>query len=76
MTEDKDPNERLMPGQVAEILGVDTKTVGRWASRGLLSHVRTPGGHRRYKRKDVEALMHDASDIKAYPTDEESDDLA
>lgn len=76
MTEDQDPNEHLMPGQVAEMLGVETKTVARWASNGLLSHVRTPGGHRRYKRKDVEALMHDIKDVKAYPTEEERDGLA
>lgn len=47
----------LTPREVAEILGVRTATVGLWARIGALKPaVRTPGGHRRYHRADVEAF--------------------
>ena len=58
MTEENDPGEMLKPSQASVILGVDTKTIGRWAADGKIPHVRTPGGHRRYKRADVDALKH------------------
>jgi len=46
----------LTPGEVALLLRVDPKTVTRWARSGILRSVRTPGGHRRYATRDVEAL--------------------
>ncbi|GLY88611.1 helix-turn-helix domain-containing protein [Actinoallomurus iriomotensis] len=47
-------NDWLTPREVAEILGVSAATVGRWARTGMLEPaVRTPGGHRRYRRVDV-----------------------
>jgi len=49
---------RLMsPAEVAAAFGVDPKTVTRWAKAGKLPCIRTPGGHRRYRREDVEALL-------------------
>jgi excisionase family DNA binding protein len=33
---------------VARMFGVSTSTVTRWAQRGLLRTVRTPGGHYRF----------------------------
>jgi excisionase family DNA binding protein len=47
----------LTPGEVAAILHVDPKTVSRWAASGRLPFVRTPGGHRRYRRSTVEAFL-------------------
>lgn len=41
---------------VAEILGVDPKTVQRWARAGLLPHTRTLGGHRRYNEAEIRAI--------------------
>lgn len=41
---------------VADLLGVSTTTVARWADDGKLPSVRTKGGHRRYERAAVEAL--------------------
>lgn len=32
-------------GEVAAAFGVDSKTVNRWARRGLIDAFRTPGGH-------------------------------
>lgn len=50
--------DKLMtPGEVAELFRVDPKTVGRWALDGKISSIRTPGGHRRYPKTEVEALM-------------------
>ena len=51
------PDERLLtPAEVASLFGVDPRTVTRWASAGRLTPMRTPGGHRRYKRSEVFAL--------------------
>lgn len=50
--------DRLMkPGEVAEVFRVDPKTVTRWAAAGRLSSIRTPGGHRRFRKSEVEALL-------------------
>ena len=38
----------------AEIIGVHPSTVRLWTDKGILPAHRTPGGHRRYKRTDVE----------------------
>ncbi len=58
------PSSRLQPpylrtGQVAALFGVDPKSVLRWAKRGRLPCVRTPGGHRRYPQAAIEALVHE-----------------
>lgn len=44
----------------AELLGVGTTSVKRWADSGLLPCVRTPGGHRRFSREAVESLLYPA----------------
>lgn len=51
----------LTPGQVARLFGVDPKTVSRWADAGKLVAMRTLGGHRRYRAREVEALLGDVS---------------
>lgn len=47
----------LTPRQVAELFNVHPTTVGRWETEGRLRGIRTPGGHRRFRREDVEALL-------------------
>lgn len=47
----------MTPAEVAAAFHVDPKTVTRWAVAGRLRSVRTPGGHRRYFRSEVEALL-------------------
>ena len=54
----------LTPGEVARMFRVDPKTVTRWANSGRLSPIRTLGGHRRYRRSEVEA-HHDAQKLQA-----------
>ena len=51
-------NERLLtPSEVAKLFAVDPKTVTRWAKAGKLSSIRTPGGHRRFLQREVQALL-------------------
>lgn len=48
--------ERLMlPEEVAEIYGVDPKTVTRWARAGRIRSTKTPGGQWRIYASEVEA---------------------
>jgi len=42
---------------VASLLGVSNNTVRRWTDDGRLSAHRSPGGHRRYRRADVDTLL-------------------
>jgi excisionase family DNA binding protein len=54
---------RLGVPEVAAILGVDEKSVRSWADAGQLPCWRTPGGHRRFRRSDVEALLSPESEV-------------
>lgn len=47
----------LTTKQVAELFGVVPQTVIVWARSGKLAHHRTLGGHRRFLREDVDALL-------------------
>ena len=47
----------LTPNEVAELLRVAPVTVRSWAAKGLLRAELTPGGHRRFLRKDVEEFV-------------------
>lgn len=50
------PPVLLLTCEVADLFGVDETTVRRWAMRGILRQVLTPGGAPRYRRDTVEAL--------------------
>jgi excisionase family DNA binding protein len=49
--------ELLTTGRAAEELQVSVQTVRRWEKKGHLVAVRTPGGQRRFRRSDVEAVL-------------------
>lgn len=51
--------ERLLtPAEVAAFFHVDARTVTRWANSGKLrTHLRTPGGHHRFREDDLRAFM-------------------
>lgn len=51
------PENVLTPGAVAALFGVSVDSVARWADTGKLAYFRTPGGQRRFRREDVEALL-------------------
>lgn len=47
----------LTSGAVAKIFGVTPETVTNWADEGKLPSFRTPGGHYRFRRADVDAFL-------------------
>ena len=49
-------DDLLRPREAAARLGVHPKTLSRWESLGHLPCVRTPGGHRRFRRSDIDCL--------------------
>jgi excisionase family DNA binding protein len=63
----------LSPREVAEVFGIRPRTVARWARTGRLSPARTLGGHRRYARAEIRALLGDEVHEKdeSPPTDQE-----
>jgi excisionase family DNA binding protein len=48
---------RLALGPAAHLLGVDPDTLRRWADEGRIEAFTTPGGHRRFDRRDIERLL-------------------
>lgn len=46
----------MTPGEVAKLCRVDPKTVNQWSRDGRIPFFCTLGGHRRYRRLDVEAF--------------------
>jgi len=55
----RDPDELLTTRQAAEIVGVGTTSIKRWSDEGKLPAIKTAGGHRRYRRRDVERLINE-----------------
>ena len=47
----------LTLGQAAKFLGVAQSTIRKWSDLGRVPAFYTPGGHRRYKRVDLEAFL-------------------
>lgn len=47
----------LVAGEVAPLFRVSERTIGLWAEAGKIPSWRTPGGQRRFSRKDIEALI-------------------
>lgn len=51
------PRALMTPGEVADLWKVDPKTVTRWAERGLLNSIKTPGGHTRFFQDEIHKLL-------------------
>ena len=47
----------LTLGQAAKYLGVAQSAIRKWSDQGRLPAFYTPGGHRRYRRADLEAFL-------------------
>lgn len=47
-------SEWVSLGEAAEMIGVHPATIRNWAERGELPFRRTPGGHRRFRRADLQ----------------------
>ena len=41
-------------GEAAKLIGVSEPTLRKWTDAGAIAVFRTPGGHRRYLRADLE----------------------
>jgi excisionase family DNA binding protein len=61
-----DSSQRLAPtgepdwltlGQAAKYLGVAQSTIRKWSDQGRVPAFYTPGGHRRYKRADLDGFL-------------------
>jgi excisionase family DNA binding protein len=52
----------LRLGPAAELLGVSVNTLRRWSDAGRIACYRSAGGHRRFRRADIEALLRDSGD--------------
>lgn len=50
----------LTPAEVAAFFRVDPKTVTRWAAAGQVASIRTLGGHRRYRRAEIQRLIEES----------------
>jgi excisionase family DNA binding protein len=66
MTPPRDPSSRRAPtsepdwltlGQAAKYLGVAQSTIRKWSDGGRVPAFYTPGGHRRYRRGDLDAFL-------------------
>jgi excisionase family DNA binding protein len=50
--------------EACELLGVSASTVRRWADTGVVRTFVTPGGHRRFSRSALEALLPDRPSVR------------
>jgi excisionase family DNA binding protein len=57
-------DEWLSLREAAEMLGIHPATVRLWADRNELPSRRTSGGHRRFRRSDIEARLHQETDVR------------
>jgi len=68
MTPIQTEDEWLSLSEAAELLGMHPATVRLWADRNELPSRRTNGGHRRFRRSDIEARLRQDAERKARPT--------
>src|SRR5436305_13358455 len=47
----------LTLGQAAKYLGVAQSTIRKWSDLGRVPTFYTPGGHRRYRRRDLDSFL-------------------
>jgi excisionase family DNA binding protein len=47
----------LTLGQAAKFLGVAQSTIRKWSDQGRVPAFYTPGGHRRYRRRDLDQFL-------------------
>ena len=57
----------LTLGQAARYLGVAQSTIRKWSDQGRLPAFYTPGGHRRYRQRDLDAFVAGSSAGSAAP---------
>jgi len=63
----------LSPNQAAKVLMVSPATVRQWAAKGKLNALTTPGGHRRFRMRDIQNFAEQKNitlNIETAPSDE------
>jgi excisionase family DNA binding protein len=60
MADRNSPDALLTPAEVAQMFRVNPKTVTRWARAGKITAIRTLGGHRRFRRSEIEKFLAEA----------------
>ncbi len=56
-TANKPKSGRLSLGPASRLLGIHPDTLRRWADEGRISAFISPGGHRRFDRRELERLL-------------------
>lgn len=59
------PDEHLSPNQAAALVGVSRPLLNRLLDEGRIPYFATEGGHRKIKRSDVDAYIHDRDEVAA-----------
>jgi excisionase family DNA binding protein len=54
---ENDGQDLLTTSAAATALGVSVRTIYRYEASGVLTAVRTPGGHRRFRRAELDAAL-------------------
>src|SRR5438309_10845540 len=57
----------LTLGQAAKFLGVAQSTIRKWSDRGRVPTFYTPGGHRRYRRRDLDIFLERSRPVSRGP---------
>lgn len=68
MTTPRTEDEWLSLREAADLLGMHPATVRLWADRNDLPSRRTNGGHRRFRRADIEARLHQETERRPGPS--------
>ena len=68
MTPPRTEDEWLSLREAADLLGMHPATVRLWADRNDLPSRRTNGGHRRFRRADIEARLHQETERRPGPS--------
>lgn len=55
---------RIGPAEVGLAIGVNAKTVSRWAATGKIPSTWTLGGHRRFLLSEVRAALSELAEAK------------
>lgn len=63
---EKPASRYLNSTDVSRLCEVDNKTVHIWVERGLLRCFRTPGGHLRFHRDELQAFMRDKGFLRPW----------
>jgi excisionase family DNA binding protein len=65
-----DETDWLSLTEASDLLQVHPTTLRRWADAGAIPHLRTPGGHRRFRRADLDAWAQGAQVTALAPQSE------